>query len=193
MLELVKKFIEEIIQNFNFSRNRIGYDYDEDNDFYKIWHTDLKFDQNEENEEKVSTLMNDLLYGNFIYNFSFAYDYIKEQELKNVSNQSNQIIIEFSKGVSYLSTAFNGFDKEKFPKKSNVLPIEQCVKEDSIWSILDKFSNLDNGYKWNFNDSLFLHGPSRKNLLDEKDTMIMLENTIPELEAGNNENYTLAA
>lgn len=86
MLELVKKFIDEIIQNFNFPRNRIGYEYDEDNDFYKIWHTDLKFDQNEENREKIGTLMNDLLYSNFIYNFSFAYDYIKEQELKNEEN-----------------------------------------------------------------------------------------------------------
>lgn len=68
--------IKEQYPNLN-----IGVDYDKDEDVHYIWHTDAKLQFGDSNFCKfVGSLMQEYLFSNGIYNFSFGYDHMKAKE-----------------------------------------------------------------------------------------------------------------
>ena len=131
-----------------YSDLRIGYSYDEEEDYYDIWHTNsqLQF------EDAVfrafaGGLIKECFYSNDIFNFSFGYDYVEDEKSKlnyeiNVYQEElyKKINLIFTKNHSQLESPF--YDtKEKY-----------C---SSNWSKLDAlnivFDNLDISF---FNQSV---------------------------------------
>jgi|GEM_PF-5886742 len=70
----IQKFI--VLLRKEYPTILINYSYDKEEDFYSIQHNskELQFN-NEEFLNKVGQLINEVLYENDIYNFSFGYDF----------------------------------------------------------------------------------------------------------------------
>lgn len=82
-----EKFIKQFINEFKviYPTVSIGYDYDEENDFYSILHNNQELQFNDkEFSTKVGNLIKEILYKNDIYNFSFCYDF--DEICKKVNN-----------------------------------------------------------------------------------------------------------
>ena len=84
-----EKFIIEFIEKLKlrYSELIIGYEYNEEEDQYCIWHTNkyLQFSGTNEFLNYSGNLLKTVLYNNNIYNISFGYDYRKDkmEEYKN--------------------------------------------------------------------------------------------------------------
>jgi len=75
------KFIEKI--KIQYPELIIEYEYDENEDQYKIWHTNREIQSSNTNDflDYCGNLLRTILYNNNIYNFSFGYDYYKDMEI----------------------------------------------------------------------------------------------------------------
>jgi len=62
---------------------RIGYSYDDDEDYYHIWHTNshLQFEDTAF-PGFVGSLIKECFYSKDIFNFSFGYDYLEDEKSK---------------------------------------------------------------------------------------------------------------
>ena len=77
--EKIELFINKIKEQY--PDLNIFVDYDEEVDEYDIWHTDAKLQFEDSNFCKfVGSLMQEYLFSNGIYNFSFGYDHMKAKE-----------------------------------------------------------------------------------------------------------------
>jgi hypothetical protein len=87
---MTQKHIDEFINKIKikYPDLKIGYSYDEDENYYHIWHTNSKL-QFEDNIflSYVGGLIRECFYSNDIFNFSFGYDYI-EDEKSNIKNKT---------------------------------------------------------------------------------------------------------
>ncbi len=81
MEELVKAFIDEIKKQFSLSDRAIGYDKKETG-YYRIWHTKKEIEKVKENRVFIGNLINSMFYEENLFDVSFVYSYIKEEELK---------------------------------------------------------------------------------------------------------------
>ena len=91
------KYIEEFISSIKkkYDKLVIGYDYDEEEDVYDIWHNSENLQYNDTDFLYfVGSLIKEKLYKNDIFNFSFGYDYYKSKELENKMNRYIFNIIE---------------------------------------------------------------------------------------------------
>lgn len=73
------KFIEKL--KTQYPELIIDYEYNEEEDQYKIWHTNREIQSSNTNNflDYCGNLLRTILYNNNIYNFSFGYDYYKDQ------------------------------------------------------------------------------------------------------------------
>lgn len=76
-------YVDQFVSEFkkNYPSVSIGYDYDNELDYYDIWHNsyDLQF-KNEDFLKIVGGLIKNIFYANGIFNVSFGYDCSKENE-----------------------------------------------------------------------------------------------------------------
>lgn len=88
--DLIGKFINTIKDRY--SELHIDYEYDPELDEYDIWHNNAELEfHNEEFISYVGKIARDILFSNYIYNFSFGYDYYRSKALK-----SNEYAISIS-------------------------------------------------------------------------------------------------
>jgi hypothetical protein len=78
-----EKYIIEFIEKITaqYPELKIDYEYNEEEDYYRVRHTNkyLQFGNTTEFLNHSGNLLRTILYDNNIYNFSFGYDYDKDQ------------------------------------------------------------------------------------------------------------------
>ncbi len=74
----------------------IDYSYDDQEDYYHIWHTNSKLQFKDEGFLVfVGELIKDCLYSKGIFNFSFSYNYLEDKKTKLVYKVNQALMILF--------------------------------------------------------------------------------------------------
>ena len=103
MQEQINIFKEKI--KSRYQDLRIGYSYDDEEDYYHIWHTNSQL-QFEDNAFPgfVGSLIKEFFYSNDIFNLSFGYDYLEDEKSKlsyeitnYIDSRYKKINLEFTK------------------------------------------------------------------------------------------------
>lgn len=128
MENVINNFIEQLKLEFNFENEFIGFEYEEDGEYYRIWHTYEELQRNKENRKIVSSLLREIMTEEERKNVVVTYSYIKEKELKKIIYDevkvSKEDIIKLevpyktSKSLIFVVNTKSHFDKQIYAGNS---------------------------------------------------------------------------
>lgn len=124
MMENVCVYVDDFIGKIKerYPNLTVGYEYDEEDDIYRIWHNDENIQQSNIKFKKYAgAMIKELFYKKGIFNISFGYDYDKANAIIGEKYDNGQIYGEskISVGTNVTNYGFND-SMNDFSSKMNL-------------------------------------------------------------------------